>query len=60
MPRDQNQQNQGNPRDEDIRDMQDKALETPGYEDDPHIESSNRAPNQNENSVEDEKSDVDK
>jgi hypothetical protein len=42
MPQDQNKQSQGNPRDEDIREMQDKALETPGYADDPHIESSNR------------------
>lgn len=29
---------------EDIKKQQDEALKTPGYSDDPHIESSNRNP----------------
>lgn len=33
--------------DKDTREMQDEALKTPGYSDDPHIKSSNRSP-QNE------------
>jgi hypothetical protein len=35
---------QENRADKDLRELQDKALETPGYSDDPHIESSNRSP----------------
>lgn len=37
-------------RDKDLRELQDDALKTPGYSDDPHIESNNRSPkNEREN-----------
>lgn len=34
-----------NKQDKDIRELQDETRKTPGYSDDPHIESSNRSPN---------------
>jgi hypothetical protein len=48
MAQENNLKNQESPRDKGVRELQDEALKTPGYSDDPHIESSYRSPNNEE------------